>query len=153
MDENNEPIGVVSFTDAMLKATSAGLDLVEVAGSANPAVCRLMNYGKFQYAESKKMRMAKKHQIVVKLKEIKFHPTISDHDYEFKRNHAVEFLEKGYKVKASMFFRGREMAHSELGMRIMERLIQETAQVGQVEMPARRAGPAITTVLAPAAKK
>lgn len=150
--ENNDPLGVVSFTDAMLKATVAGLDLVEVAGNADPPVCRIMNFGKFQYAESKKARMARKKQVVVKLKEVKFHPTISEHDYEFKRNHTVEFLEKGCKVKVSMFFRGREMAHSELGMKIVERLIQETAHVGQVEMPARRAGPAITTVLAPKAK-
>ena len=136
----------------MLKAAAASLDLVEIASNADPPVCRIMNFGKFQYAESKKARTAKKKQVVVKLKEMKFHPTISEHDYEFKRNHTIDFLQSGCKVKVSMFFRGREMAHSELGMKIIERLIQEVALVGQVEMPARRAGPAITTVLAPKAK-
>ena len=143
----------MSFIEALAKAALAGLDLVEVAGQATPPVCRVMDYGKFQYEEAKKQKQAKKKQVRVKVKEIKFHPNINEHDFQVKRTHVLEFLEKGFKVKVAMFFRGREMAHSDIGMKVMQRLIAEMAEHGCPENPLRRAGPSITTVLAAVAKK
>jgi translation initiation factor IF-3 len=135
----------------MSRAAQSGLDLVEVAGQATPAVCRIMDFGKFQYAEAKKMKQARKKQVSFKLKELKFHPNINDHDFVVKRNHAVDFLQEGCKVKVAMFFRGREMAHQDIGMRVLQRLIEETAAYGAPEAPLRRVGPSITTILAPKA--
>ncbi len=147
IDEDNQPAGVVTFTEAAQRAQVAGLDLVEVAPTAVPPVCRIMDFGKFQYAEAKKQKVARKKQVQIKLKELKFHPNINTNDYEVKRNHALDFLKEGCKVKISMFFRGREMAHSDLGMKVMERLIAEVAEVGTPDAPLRRMGPSITTVL------
>ncbi len=137
----------------MARAQSLGLDLVEVARQANPPVCRIMDFGKFQYQESKKQRDAKKKQHQNRLKEIKFHPNIDDHDYQTKLRHVLEFLEKGYKVKASMFFRGREMAHTEKGQEVMERLIEDTRDYGTPEAPLRRIGRSFQLYLAPGTKK
>lgn len=152
IDENNQPVGVVLFSEASQRALGLGLDLVEVAATAVPPVCRIMDFGKFQYAEAKKQKEARKKQVQVKLKELKFHPNIDDNDYSVKLGHAIEFLKKGCKVKVLMFFRGREMAHSDLGMKVMERLVQDVAAVGAPEAPLRRVGPSITTVLAATAK-
>ncbi len=137
----------------MSKAEAAALDLVEVAGTATPPVCRIMDFGKFQYEEAKKQKQARKKSVQVKLKEIKFHPNIDDHDFGVKRGHVVDFLQKGYKVKIAMFFRGREMAHAELGMQVMQRMMAAVAEHGVPEAPLRRAGPSITTVLTATAKK
>lgn len=153
IDANNQQLGVVSFGDAVTMATQAGLDLVEVAGQATPPVCRILDFGKFQYAEAKKQKVARKKQIRTKLKELKFHPNINENDFQVKRTHAVDFLKDGCKVKVAMFFRGREMAHSDLGMKVLERLMAEIAPYGAPEAPLRRIGPSITTVLAPIAKK
>ena len=153
IDQDNQPLGVVTFADALAKAAEAGLDLVEVAAKATPPVCRIMDYGKFIYQESKKQRLAKKKQVQTKLKEIKFHPNINENDYITKRNHVFAFLEKGYKVKLTMFFRGREMAHSELGLKVVERMVAEAAQLGSPEMTPRRTGNVIITYLAPGPKK
>ncbi len=141
------------FEEALARAQSLGLDLVEVARQANPPVCRIMDFGKFQYQESKKQRDAKKKQHQNRLKEIKFHPNIDDHDYQTKLRHVLEFLEKGYKVKASMFFRGREMAHTEKGQEVMERLIEDTRDYGTPEAPLRRIGRSFQLYLAPGTKK
>jgi len=143
----------VPFEEALARAQSLGLDLVEVARQANPPVCRIMDFGKFQYQESKKQRDAKKKQHQNRLKEIKFHPNIDDHDYQTKLRHVLEFLEKGYKVKASMFFRGREMAHTEKGQEVMERLIEDTRDYGTPEAPLRRIGRSFQLYLAPGTKK
>ncbi len=139
--------------EALAKAASAGLDLVEVAGQSNPAVCRIMDYGKFQYEEKKKLRDSRKKQHTAKLKEIQFHPNIDSHDYQTKVNHAIAFLEKGYKLKVSVFFRGREMAHREMGRVILDRVINDTKHVGHVDAPPKSAGRNTIMYLAPGAQK
>ena len=150
---DNTQLGIVPFEEAIARAQQVGLDLVEVARQADPPVCRIMDYGKFQYQESKKQRDARKKQHQHKLKEVKFHPNIDDHDYQTKLRHVLEFLEKGYKVKASMFFRGREMAHTEKGQAVMERLIEDTREYGTLESPLRRVGRSFQLYIAPAAKR
>ena len=153
LDENNEALGIMTFLQACDRAHAAGLDLVEMAATAVPPVCKIMDFGKFQYAEAKKQKEARKKQVHVKVKELKFHPNINENDFEVKKNHAVEFLKKGCKVKLSMFFRGREMAHFDIGMKVMERIVAELAPVGTPETPLRRMGPSIITFMAPGAKK
>jgi translation initiation factor IF-3 len=143
----------VRFEEALDKAQQLGLDLVEVASKADPPVCRIMDYGKFQYQESKRQREARKKQHQHKVKEIKFHPNIDTHDYETKLNHLVAFLEKGDKVKVSMFFRGREMAHTELGMELMERVLKDIKDVATVDAPPRRSGRVIAMMISPAGRK
>ncbi len=150
---NGEQVGIVTFDEALTRARDADLDLVEIARNANPPVCRIMDYGKFQYEQSKKEREAKKKQHQHKLKEIKFHPNIGDHDYTTKLKHLVAFLEKGFKVKVSMFFRGREMAHTERGLAVMNRVVEDTREVATVESPVRRAGRSLLLYLAPAKHK
>ncbi len=139
----------MSFEEALAKAQDAGQDLVEVAPNASPPVCRIMNYGKYQYEESKRERDAKKRQHQHKVKEIKFHPNIEEHDYRTKVNRGVAFLEKGDKIKVSMFFRGREMAHADLGMKLMERVIADTEEIASVDAPPRRSGRMIVMMLSP----
>jgi len=141
------------FEEALKKAEDHGLDLVEVAGTADPPVCRLMDYGKHVYQQSKRQREARKSQHTVRIKEVKFHPNIDQHDYETKRGHVVAFLEKGDKVKVSMFFRGREAAHSELGMKLMQRLVAETQEVAVVDAPPRNSGRLLSMMLSARAKK
>ncbi len=134
----------------MRLAQEAGEDLVEVASNANPAVCRIMDYGKYQYEESKKKRESRKKQHQVKVKEVQFHPRIGEHDYQTKFSHLVEFLEKGYKVKIVMFFRGREMAHQELGEAVLRRVLDEIAEkeYGKVDSPPSRMGRRIIAIVA-----
>ncbi len=151
--ETTDNIGLVSIDEALTRARNAGMDLVEVASKSNPAVCRIMDFGKFQYEESKKKRESRKKQTITKLKEIQFHPNIDEHDYQTKLNHLVAFLKKGYKVKTSVFFRGREMAHRELGREILDRVIRETKEVGHVDSPPKAAGRNIIMYLAPGATK
>ena len=139
----------MSFEDALAKADAMGEDLVEISPSASPPVCRIMDYGKFQYEHSKRLRDAKKKQHHHKIKEIKFHPNIDRHDYQTKVNHAIAFLGKGDKVKISMFFRGREMAHTELGKQLMQRVIADTEAVAAVEIGAQQAGRMMSMMLAP----
>jgi translation initiation factor IF-3 len=146
---DNEQVGIVPLDEALARAEESGLDLVEVAPNATPPVCRIMNFGKFQYTESRKQRQGRKKGQQHKLKEIKFHPNIDKHDYETKLGHAIAFLEKGYKVKVSMFFRGREMAHRELGMELMKRVCQDVAEHASIETPARMQGRSIIMFLAP----
>lgn len=150
IDENNENVGLISFDEAIDRAQKAGEDLVEVAGNSTPAVCRIMNYGKFQYEASKKKRDSRKKQHNTKLKEIQFHPRIEEHDYQTKLNHLVDFLRKGHKVKVVMFFRGREMAHIELGQKVLDRVMNDTAELGKPESTPKRQGRTIITFLSPA---
>jgi translation initiation factor IF-3 len=135
--------------EALKLARSQGLDLVEVAPTANPPVCRIINYGKYLYQLSKRQHEAKKHQKSIELKEVKFRPRTSEHDFGVKKNHIVEFLKEGNKVKATVTFRGREMAHRNIGMQMIERLIQEVSEVGIVEARPRQEGPNLTAILAP----
>ena len=134
---------------ALTLARSKGLDLVEISPSAVPPVCRIMDFGKFQYEQQKKARVAKKHQKVILVKEIKFRPKVDEHDYQFKKKHIERFLEDGDKVKATIFFRGREMAHPEIGRRILDRLTGELADVAVMEAPPLKEGNQMHTILAP----
>lgn len=150
---DNEQLGLMRFEEALKKAEDSSMDLVEVAGTADPPVCRLMDYGKHIYQQSKRQREARKNQHNVRIKEVKFHPNIDQHDYETKRNHVVAFLQKGDKVKASMFFRGREAAHSDLGMKLMQRLVADTQDVAVVDAPPRNSGRLLSMMLSAKAKK
>ena len=127
---------------ALAIARQKGLDLVEISPTAVPPVCRIMDFGKYQYQEQKRTRESKKHQRVILVKEIKFRPKVDEHDYQFKKKHIERFLNDGDKVKATIFFRGREMAHPEIGQRILERLLAELADVAIAEtMPRQRRQP------------
>jgi translation initiation factor IF-3 len=132
---------------ALTLARQKGLDLVEISPTAVPPVCRIMDYGKYQYQEQKRAREAKRHQKVIEVKEIKFRPKVDEHDYQFKKNHIERFIEEGDKVKATIFFRGREMAHPEIGHRILMRLIQELAEVAVAETMPRQEGNQMHTIL------
>jgi translation initiation factor IF-3 len=128
-------------------ARQKGLDLVEISPTAQPPVCRIMDYGKYQYLEQKRARQARKHQKVIEVKEIKFRPKVDEHDYQFKKKHIERFLEEGDKVKATIFFRGREMAHPEIGRRILERLIGELGEVAIAETTPRQEGNQMHVIL------
>ena len=132
---------------ALAIAKQKGLDLVEISPTAMPPVCRIMDFGKYQYQEQKRAREAKKHQKVILVKEIKFRPKVDEHDYQFKKKHIERFLEDGDKVKATIFFRGREMAHPEIGRRILERLVEELADVAIAETMPRMEGNQMHTIL------
>jgi len=133
---------------ALALARSKGLDLVEVAAAATPPVCRIMDFGKYQYQEQKRTREARKHQKVIEVKEIKFRPKVDEHDYQFKKKHIERFLADGDKVKATIFFRGREMAHPEIGLRILERLIEELVNEAVPENMPRREANTMHVILA-----
>ena len=132
---------------ALLLARQKGLDLVEISPTAVPPVCRIMDYGKYQYQEQKRAREAKRHQKVIEVKEIKFRPKVDEHDYQFKKNHIERFIEDGDKVKATIFFRGREMAHPEIGHRILMRLITDLSDVAVAETMPRQEGNQMHTIL------
>lgn len=149
VDENNEKIGVVNTDVAKSRAREAGLDLVEVAPQAQPPVCRIMDYGKWKYQQSKKEQKAKSNSKQSELKEVRLRPKIDPHDLQIKTNKATDFLEDGNKVQFTMLFRGREMAHQNLGMRTMQGIIELLAPISKVETPARMAGRRMTMILAP----
>jgi len=132
---------------ALAIARQKGLDLVEIAATAVPPVCRIMDFGRYQYQEQKRARSAKKHQKIIEVKEIKFRPKVDEHDYQFKKKHIERFLADGDKVKATIFFRGREMAHPEIGRRILERLIGELSEVALAESGPRQEGNQMHTIL------
>ena len=133
IDENGQNVGVVSKFDAIAKATEAGLDLVEISPEAQPPVCKIMDFGKFKYQEQKKAAEARKRQKVVEVKEIKMRPGIDDHDYDTKMKAMRRFFEEGDKVKVTLRFRGREMAHSHLGMEVLQRVKTDTETYAKVE--------------------
>ena len=130
-------------------AEEKGLDLVEIAATATPPVCRFMNSGKFFYQQAKRESEARKHQRHIQVKEVKFRPKIDEHDFQFKTRNAERFLRGGNKVKATVVFRGRELAHSEIGLAILQRLAQELDQVAQVEVSPRQEGITMTQILSP----
>ena len=134
---------------ALALARSREMDLVEVAPGANPPVCRIMNYGKFQYQKSKRAHEAKKHQKQVVLKEVKFRPKTEEHDFQFKKNNIVRFLTEGNKAKATVVFRGREMTHQELGRKLMDKLVQELSEVAEVERMPKMEGYALVAIFLP----
>lgn len=149
IDDEGKQLGIMTPFDALKMARGQGLDLVEVSPTANPPVCRIINYGKFLYQLSKRQHEAKKHQKSIELKEVKFRPQTSEHDFGVKRNHILEFLKEGDKVKATIMFKGRQMAHRELGWNMMQRLITDVGEVGLVESRPKQEGPNLTAVLAP----
>ena len=134
---------------ALRIAEERGLDLVEVAPTANPPVCRIMDYGKYLYQLNKKLHEAKKHQKNIVVKEVKFRPNTDEHDYEFKKNHIIRFLKQGDKVKATVFFRGREIVHQSIGRAILDRLVEELADLGAVEARPKMEGPNLIAIFAP----
>jgi translation initiation factor IF-3 len=147
IDDDGQQLGIMPPPQALAIARQKSLDLVEISPTAVPPVCRIMDYGKYQYQEQKRAREAKKHQHVVEVKEIKFRPKVDEHDYQFKRNHIQRFIEDGDKVKATIFFRGREMAHPEIGHKILMRLIGDLADVATPETNPRMEGNQMHTIL------
>ena len=147
IDDSGAQLGIMPPPQALTIAKQKGLDLVEISPTANPPVCRIMDFGKYQYQEQKRAREAKRHQKVILVKEIKFRPKVDEHDYQFKKKHIERFLEEGDKVKATIFFRGREMAHPDIGRRILERLIQDLSEVAVAETTPRMEGNQIHTIL------
>ena len=133
MDADGEMRGVMSIKDALLLAEEQGLDLVEISPNAEPPVCKILDYGKYKYEMQKKAAEARKKQKIVELKEIKLRPTIEDHDFSIKMKNAVSFLQGGDKVKVTMRFRGREMAHQEIANKVFERVRQELEPFGKLE--------------------
>lgn len=133
VDEKGEQLGIMKPEDALRDAEERGLDLVEVAPNADPVVCRIMDYGKYRYQQSKRAKESKKHQHVVTVKEIKYRPKISIHDFDFKTNHVREFLQAGNKVKLTIMFRGREMAHPEFGRELLARVLDDVKDLVQEE--------------------
>lgn len=138
--QNGDQIGVIPFKKALELAREARLDLVLVAGKTDPPVCRIINFGKLLYEQKKREKEQRRHQQAHKLKEIKFHVNIEKHDYEYKINHAVEFVKKGYKVKITLIFRGRELAHKEFGLDILNRVIKDLEDYGLPENEPRLFG-------------
>jgi translation initiation factor IF-3 len=149
IDDLGEQLGIIPPFEALKIAKEKGLDLVEISPTAQPPVCRIMDYGKFLYQEEKKEREAKKKQTRIVVKEVKFRINVDDHDYETKRNHVVRFLADGDKVKATIFFRGREMTRQGLGREILERLIKDLGDKAIVEFRARQEGNTLHLILAP----
>jgi translation initiation factor IF-3 len=151
--DDGSQIGVLPVREALTMAQSKGLDLVEVSPTARPPVCRIMDYGKFKYEQNLRARKAKKKQHHTHLKEIKMRPKIDDHDYDFKMKHARTFLGDRDKVKFTITFRGREMAHTEIGHELMKKILSELVDVAIVESPPRQEGRSINAVVMPKAAK
>jgi len=142
-------LGILEVDAALAMAQDLGLDLVEVAAAARPPVVRIMDFGKFKFEQAKQARLAKKKQHVIHLKEVKYRPGIDDHDFDTKTRHARRFLEEGNKVKVTLMFRGRQIAHPELGKAVVERVSQELADLAKVESAPTMEGKSMTMILAP----
>ena len=149
VDEKGQMVGVVGRSEALTMAATAGLDLVEIAPNADPPVCKILDYGKFKYEEQKKKNEARKKQKIIEVKEIKLRPSIDDHDYEVKRRSMMKFIEEGDKVKVTMRFRGRELAHQELGMDVLIRVRDDLDEIAKVEQMPRMEGRQMTMVMSP----
>ena len=145
--EEGEQLGVMTVPDALKKAEDAGLDLVEVAPTANPPVCRIIDYSKYKYEQEKREKEARKKQRTVHIKEIRLGPKIGEHDYLFKLKNLEEFLKRGDKVKITMMFKGREMTHVDLGRRILDRLSSDISSIGEIEESPRLEGRFINMVI------
>ena len=142
-------LGIILTSDALQTAEEQGLDLVEVAPNEKPPVCRIMDYGKYKYQQSKRHQQAKKKQKVILVKEIKLRPKTEEHDYNFKSQHVRRFLQDGHKAKVTIVFRGREMAHTELGRRILDRMAGELEDVSTIEQIPKQEGRSLAMVLSP----
>jgi translation initiation factor IF-3 len=149
IDQDGEMMGVLSARDAMLKAFAVGLDLVEISPNADPPVCKILDYGKFKYEQQKKKNEAKKKQKVIEIKEIKVRPNIDENDYQVKMRAMKSFIEEGDKVKVTLRFRGREMAHQDIGVRVLERIRAEMDISTKVEQMPRLENRQMVMVLSP----
>ena len=151
--DDGEQLGTLPTEEALAIAQGRNLDLVEVAPMAVPPVCRIMDYGKFKYKQSKRAHEAKKNQKVVHLKEVKFRPNTDQHDFNFKMKNALRFLEAGDKVKVVIFFKGREIVHREGGERVLKRVVEATEELATVESHPKQEGRMLVMILAPKGKK
>jgi translation initiation factor IF-3 len=149
VDPDGEQLGIKPIDEALDIAEEMDLDLVEVAPQAKPPVCKIMDYGKYRYEQTVKMKEARKKQSVVQYKEMKLRPKIDRHDYEIKRKHIIRFLKSGYKVKVTIMFRGREMSHTELGRNLLDQLAEELQELGVVESHPKLDGRNMQMVMAP----
>ena len=149
IDESGENVGVVSTADALDRADNAGLDLVEISPGAEPPVCKILDYGRFKYQDQKRKNEARKKQKTVDVKEIKMRPNIDQHDYDVKIRAINRFIEEGDKVKVTMRFRGREMAHQDLGLKVLDRVRDDLVDVAKLEQFPKTEGRQMTMVVAP----
>ncbi len=149
IDDSGANKGVMPFFDALKVAEDAGLDLVEISPNSDPPVCKILDYGRFRFLEQKKANEARKRQKVIEIKEIKLRPGIDDHDYDVKMKSVRRFFEEGDKVKVTLRFRGREMAHVDLGAKVLQRVKADTAEMAKVESEPSMEGRQMTMVLAP----
>jgi translation initiation factor IF-3 len=149
IDDEGNQLGVMTLFDAMKKAREMGLDVVEISPNAVPPVCKIVDYGKFLYEQSKKAHEAKKNQKSSQIKEVKFRPSTAEHDYQVRKNQIIRFLGEGHKVKAMIFHRGREMAHQDVGRAKMDRLLKELTDHVQVEFGPRMEANILLALLAP----
>ncbi len=149
IDENGEMVGVVPTEEALNRAENVGLDLLEVSPNAEPPVCKIIDYGKYRYEQQKKANLAKKKQKIVHLKELKMRPTIEEHDYQVKLRNARKFLKNGDKVKFSMRFRGREMAHIDVGRQVFERIKEDLGEEIKIETDAKMESRQMIMIIAP----
>ncbi|HJU18723.1 MAG TPA: translation initiation factor IF-3 [Stellaceae bacterium] len=149
VDEKGSMVGVVGRNEALVMAAEAGLDLVEIAPNADPPVCKILDYGKYKYEEQKKKNEARKKQKIIEVKEIKLRPNIDDHDYDVKMRSMVKFIEDGDKVKVTLRFRGRELAHQDLGMNVLVRVRDDLEGIAKVEQMPRMEGRQMTMVVSP----
>ena len=153
INAEGEQVGVVPLREALANAQEAGLDLVQLGGSAEPPVCKVMDYGKYQYEQKKQKAIAKKKQTLIQVKEVKFRPGTEEGDYRVKLRNLIRFLEEGNKAKVSLRYRGREMAHQELGMALLKRVETDLDEFGVVEQRPKMEGRQLIMVLAPKKKK
>src|SRR5215471_16255669 len=149
VDERGQMVGVVDRNEALAMASDVGLDLVEIAPNADPPVCKILDFGKYKYEEQKKKNEARKKQKIIEVKEIKLRPSIDDHDYDVKMRSMVKFIEEGDKVKVTMRFRGRELAHQELGMDVLVRVKDDLDEIAKVEQMPRMEGRQMIMVMSP----
>jgi translation initiation factor IF-3 len=142
-------LGILTLSQALEAASEAGLDLVEVASEADPPVCRIMDFGRYKYQQSKKSSESRKKATVIEIKEIKFRPKTDEHDYQFKLRNIQKFLAEKNKIKVSLMFRGREIAHANLGRELLERVIRDVAETGQPEQTPKLEGRSMIMILSP----
>ena len=153
IDTEGKQLGIFLLTDARRLANEKGRDLVEIAPQAKPPVCKIIDFGKFRYEQQKKEKLQKKNQQVSVLKEIRFHPNTDVHDFDFKTRHAINFLEEGNKVKATVVFKGREMAYVELGENLLKRFLERVEDVAKVEVEPKMEGRNMSLIVVPISKK
>ena len=149
MEESNEQVGIMPIKDALSLAIEKGLDLVEISPTAKPPVCKIMDYGKYRFEQSKREKEVKKNQKTFNIKEVKLRPSIEEHDFETKAKNGEKFLKSGDKVKVTIMFRGREITHPEAGLVLCEKIAERLSDCGQVEKAAKVEGRNMTMILAP----